>query len=113
MVSKVRVEEAIGMPLAHDVTKVVPGGSKGPAFRRGHIIKKEDISELLRIGKEHVFILSLDEGEVHEEEAALRIARAVMGPGLVHSEPSEGRVDLTTARAGIIKIDVAVPDEIN
>ncbi len=113
MISKVRVEEAIGMALAHDVTKVVPGSFKGPAFRRGHIIREEDIPEFLRIGKEHVFILNHDEGHVHEEEAALRIAKAVMGQGLAHSLPREGRVNLTTLFSGVIKIDVAALDEIN
>ena len=113
MISKVRVEEAIGMAIAHDITKVVPGSFKGPVFQRGHIITKEDIPELLRIGKEHVFILNLAEGQVHEEEAALRIAKAVMGQGLTHSPPSEGRVDLMTASPGVIKINVAALDEIN
>ena len=113
MIKKVRVEEAIGMALAHDLTKVVPGGFKGPAFKRGHVITKDDIPELLNIGKEHVFVLTLDEGEVHEEEAAVRIARAVMGKGLRHSLPSEGRVNLKTTADGLIKINVAALDEIN
>ncbi len=113
MINKVRVEEAIGMPLAHDITKVVPGSSKGPAFRRGHIVKTEDIPEFLRIGKEHVFVLDLEKGQVHEEEAALRIANAVMGEGLTHSLPSEGKVDLTTTSVGLIKIDVAALEKIN
>ena len=113
MIKKVRVEEAIGMALAHDLTKVVPGGFKGPAFKRGHIITKDDIPELLSIGKEHVFVLNLAEGQVHEEEAAIRIAKAVMGQGLTHSLPSEGRVNLKTTSAGLIKINVAALDEIN
>jgi hypothetical protein len=113
MIKKVRVEEAIGMALAHDLTKVVPGGFKGPAFKRGHIITKDDIPELLSIGKEHVFVLNLAEGQVHEEEAAIRIAKAVMGQGLAHSLPSEGRVNLKTTSAGLIKINVPALDEIN
>ena len=113
MISRVRVEEAIGMTLAHDITKVVPGSFKGPAFRRGHTIKEEDVAEFLRIGKEHVFIMELDEGQIHEEEAALRIARAVMGPGLVQSEPKEGRINLTAAFAGLLKINLAALDAIN
>ncbi len=113
MISRVRVEEAIGMTLAHDITKVVPGSFKGPAFRRGHIIKQEDIPEFMCIGKEHVFIMDLDEGQVHEEEAATRIARAVMGPGLVQSNPKEGRINLTTAFAGLLKINVTAIDRIN
>ena len=113
MISKIRVEEAVGMALAHDLTKVVPGGFKGPAFKRGHIITKDDIPELLSIGKEHVFVLELAEGQVHEEEAALRIAKAVMGKGLSHSLPSEGRVNLKTTAAGLLKINIAALDEIN
>jgi hypothetical protein len=113
MIKKVKVEEAIGMALAHDLTKVIPGGFKGPAFKRGQIITKDDIPELLSIGKEHVFVLTLDEGEVHEEEAAVRIAKAVMGNGLSPSLPSEGRVNLKTTSAGLLKINVAALDEIN
>ena len=101
------------MALAHDLTKVVPGGFKGPAFKRGHIITKDDIPELLSTGKEHVFVLELVEGQVHEEEAALRIAKAVMGKGLSHSLPSEGRVNLKTTGAGLLKINIAALDEIN
>jgi hypothetical protein len=113
MISKVRVEEAIGTALAHDLTKIVPGGFKGPVFKRGHIIKKEDIPELLSIGKEHVFVLSLAEGQVHEEDAAIRIAQAVTGQSLTHSPPSEGRVNLKTTSPGLLKINVAALDEIN
>jgi hypothetical protein len=113
MIRKVKVEEAIGMSLAHDLTKVVPGGFKGPAFKRGHIITKDDIPELLNIGKENVFVLELVEGQVHEEEAALRIAKAVMGQDLAHSVPSEGRVNLKTTAAGLLKVNVPALDEIN
>jgi hypothetical protein len=113
MIRKVKVEEAVGMSLAHDLTKVVPGEFKGPAFKRGHIITKDDIPELLNIGKENVFVLELVEGQVHEEEAAIRIAKAVMGQGLAHSLPSEGRVNLKTTAAGLLKINVPALDEIN
>jgi len=113
MISKIRVEEAVGMALAHDLTKVIPGGFKGPAFKRGHIITKDDIPELLSIGKEHVFVLKLAKGQVHEEEAALRIATAIMDKGLTLTSPSEGRVNLKTTTDGLLKINVAALDEIN
>jgi hypothetical protein len=113
MIKKVRVEEAVGMALAHDLTKVIPGGFKGPAFRRGHIISKEDIPALLDIGKEHVFVLTLIGGQIHEEEAAICIADAMMGQGLTHSLPSEGRVNLKTTAAGLLKINVPALNEIN
>lgn len=113
MIKQIKVENAVGMILAHDVTLVIPSGFKGPAFSRGHIIRKEDIPEFLNIGKEHIFVLQLEEGEVHEEEAALRIARAVAGQGLTCSKPKEGRVDLTANSRGVLKINVGLLDELN
>ncbi len=56
-----RVEDAIGTVLAHDITEIIPGEFKGTAFRKGHIIQEEDIERLLRIGKEHVYIYELSE----------------------------------------------------
>jgi len=113
MLKKVKLDEAIGMVLGHDVTKVIPGKFKGPVFRRGHIIKKEDIPELLSIGKEHVYVMELGEGEVHEEEAALRIARAISGSGVEFGEPSEGRVNLKAKIPGLLRVNVCLLKEIN
>jgi hypothetical protein len=113
MMNKVRIEEAIGMPLAHAVTRVVPGHFKGQAFGRGHIIKEEDVPVFRSIGKEHIYALTLDEGEIHEEEAALRMARAVAGSGLTHTEPREGRVNLVAGQTGLVRINVTGLNEIN
>lgn len=113
MLKKVKLDEAIGMVLGHDVTKVVPGKFKGPGFRRGHIIKKEDLPELLSMGKEHIYIMELGEGEVHEEEAALRIARAICGSGIDFSEPKEGKVNLKAKIQGLLKINTRLLKEIN
>jgi molybdenum cofactor synthesis domain-containing protein len=113
MLRKVKIEKAIGMVLGHDVTKVIPGKSKGPAFRRGHIIREEDIPELLSIGKEHIYIMELGEGEVHEEEAAVRIAGAISGPDIEFSQPKEGRVNLIAKTHGLLKINVSLLKKIN
>jgi hypothetical protein len=56
---KIPVEEAIGTVLAHDITRIDPGKFKGVAFRKGHIMAREDIPRLERIGKEHLYILDL------------------------------------------------------
>jgi hypothetical protein len=113
MLKKIKVEEAIGMALGHDVTKVVPGEFKGPRFRRGHIIGPEDVPELLNMGKEHVYIIEEEEGEVHEEEAALRIARAVSGPEMKLTSPKEGRVNIESGIVGLLKVNKSLLKEIN
>jgi hypothetical protein len=113
MLRKVKLDDAIGLVLGHDVTKVIPGKFKGPAFRRGHVITKGDIQELQSIGKEHVYVIELDEGEVHEEEAALRIAQAVSGPGLEFSQPKEGRINLRTKYPGLLRVNTVALRQIN
>ncbi len=100
------VEEAVGTVLCHDITQIIPGKFKGRAFKKGHIIKQEDIPRLLDIGKKHLYVLDLRDGMVHEDEAALRIARAAAGPGVKITEPSEGKVSFIAAQKGLLKINV-------
>jgi molybdenum cofactor synthesis domain-containing protein len=109
----VPVTEAVGMMLCHDVTRIVQGREKGPAFKRGHVITGPDVEPLLDMGKANVYVYDLAEGYVHEDDAALRIATAAAGPGVQLSAPSEGRVNLTVARAGLLKVNRAALREIN
>ena len=105
MLKVIPVEEAVGLPLAHDITEIVPGKHKGPAFRRGHIVRQEDISKLLDVGKRHLYVMDLEKDELHEEDAARRLAKAAAGPNLKLTDPVEGRVNLVAEIAGLLKID--------
>lgn len=106
MLKKLPVKDSVGAILYHDITRIVPGEYKGRAFKKGHVIREEDIPILLDIGKEHIYAFELSAGFVHENEAAERIARAAMGPGLRMTEPAEGRVNLETEHTGLLEIDV-------
>ena len=75
------LDKAVGTVLAHDITEIRPGQFKGAAFRKGTIIREEDIEKLRRLGKEHLFVLHIEPGEVHEDDAAVRLAKALAGPG--------------------------------
>ena len=101
----VPVQDAIGMVLCHDVTQIIPGKFKGRAFKKGHIIRPEDVSKLRDIGKEHVYVWEIQEGFLHEDDAAIRIAKAAAGQGIVLSEPKEGKVELSAASRGLLKIN--------
>jgi molybdenum cofactor synthesis domain-containing protein len=109
----VSVADAVGRALSHDVTRIVRGQFKGPAYRKGHVIRAEDIEALLRLGKEHVYVLELEEGDVHEDEAAVRLAKAVAGPGLRLSEPVESRVNLLAGASGLLRVDVGGIRQLN
>ncbi len=73
-----KVEEAVGMVLAHDITEIRPGEFKGPAFRKGHKVERTDLCRLLRLGKRHLFIVDLDQDQVYQDEAAQKLAQAVL-----------------------------------
>ncbi|MBU2702359.1 molybdenum cofactor synthesis domain-containing protein [Sporomusaceae bacterium BoRhaA] len=109
----VNVEEAVGNVLCHDITKIIPGEYKGRAFKKGHIITEEDIPELLKLGKEHIYVWKMEAGKVHENEAGIRLAQAVAGTGLVLSEPKEGKVNLVAAQDGLCMIDEESLLEVN
>lgn len=101
----IRVEDAVGSVLCHDITRIVPGKAKGPAYKKGHIVSEKDIPELLKLGKEHLYVWELKKGFVHEDEAGLRIARALQGQGLTLTEPSEGKVKLVAQTDGMCSIN--------
>jgi hypothetical protein len=112
MMNSLPVEQAVGKVLCHDMTRIVPGECKGPAFRKGHIVREEDIPALLEIGKEHIYVLSLEPGQLHEDEAAVRIAEAAAGPGITLSAPVEGRVNFI-AGPGLLTVNVQALNRIN
>jgi len=112
-VKKVKVEDAVGMVLGHDLTKIVPGKFKGVAFKKGYIIREEDIQELKDMGKNHIYTMELHANEVHEDEAAQRIAEAVMGQGLTMDGPSEGKISLKAQESGLLKVQREALNEIN
>lgn len=109
---KVAVEEAVGMTLCHDITKMIDG-FKGAAFHRGHVIREEDIPELLNIGKKHIFVWEPEADEIHEEDCALRLAALCEVPGAHYTEPSEGKILLKADVDGMFRVNVPLQRAIN
>lgn len=109
----VAVEDAVGMVLAHDLTKIVQGEFKGAAFKKGYIIQKEDIEELKNMGKYNVYVIALDDFKVHENEAAKRLAAAAASERITVTEPLEGKANLKAAVRGLLKINLAALEEVN
>jgi hypothetical protein len=109
----VPVHEAVGMVLCHDITEVVPGKFKGRAFKKGHVVEPADVERLLDLGKEHLYILTMKPGAVHEDEAAVRIAQAAGGRGIRASEPVEGRVNMVSVSTGLLKVNVEALNRVN
>jgi molybdenum cofactor synthesis domain-containing protein len=105
-VKKIKVEDAVGREICHDLTGILPDGKKGVVFRRGHVVREEDILQFLDIGKSHIFIWEADADEIHEDDAALAAAKAVCGPGIESDkEPSEGKILMYAERRGLFRVN--------
>ena len=105
-VKTIPVHQAVGTVLAHDITEIRQHEFKGRAFRKGHIIREEDICHLQRLGKEHLFVLQMAPDEMHEDDAAYAIAKALMGEGVaIKGEPKEGKISIIAERNGLLKIN--------
>lgn len=109
---KVKVQDAIGMTLCHDITAMVDG-FKGAAFKRGHVITQEDIPRLLDIGKQHVFIWEENAGEIHEEDAARRLSQMTTVNGAHYGSISEGKIQLFADQDGMFRVDKALLAAVN
>lgn len=109
---KLKIEDAIGKTLCHDIS-AMRDGFKGAAFKRGHVITKEDIPAFLDLGKRTVFVWEDHAGEVHEEDAALRMAAMTPVEGAHYTAPSEGKVLLIADTRGMFRVDTALQKEIN
>lgn len=109
----IHVSEAVGTVLCHDITRIVPNEEKGAAFRRGHVVTEHDISELLNIGKEHLYVYDPEDGYIHEDDAAIRIASAAAGKGITLSSPVEGKINFTAEYNGLVDIDTDLLFKLN
>ncbi len=109
---KVRVEDAVGMELCHDIT-AMRDGFKGAAFKRGHIVTEEDIPKLLDIGKRNIFVWEENAGEIHEEEAAIRMSQMAPVAKAHYTGPSEGKMLLFADTEGMFRVNRSLLEKIN
>lgn len=106
MIRKIKVKDAVGTVLAHDITEIRPKEFKGPAFKKGHKVCEEDICHLQRLGKNHLYQMDMSEDEIHENEAASILVNALAGEGACWSdEPHEGKINILADRDGLLSLD--------
>lgn len=108
MIKTIELKDAVGMTLAHDITEIRPGEFKGAAFHKGHTVCNEDLCRLQKLGKNHLYLIDLEADEIHENEAAAIMAKALAGKGVIwKNEPREGKIGLKADRDGLLVINVA------
>jgi hypothetical protein len=83
----------------------------GPDLRKGTVLSPEHLERVRKAGDVHV--VELEPGDLHEDEAALRLAAALSGPGLVAQPPVQSQTRLTATHRGLVRVKVELVDAIN
>lgn len=109
----IKTEDAVGHVLCHDLTRIVKGEFKDAQFRKGHVVRPEDIPMLLSMGKEHLYVWEMEPGMLHENEAAERLYAITRGPHMSRSEVKEGKIELFAEEAGLFAVDLAKLTAVN
>ena len=109
----IKTEDAVGHVLCHDMTQIIPGVSKGPRFRKGHIVTAEDIPVLLSMGKEQLYVWELQPGFLHENDAAERLCALCQNANMRKSETKEGKIELSSDIDGVFLVDTERLNAVN
>ena len=110
---EIKTVDAVGQVLCHDITQIIKDVSKGPVFRKGHIIKEVDIPVLLSVGKDHIYVWENDETMMHENDAAEVLCEICKGENISRSEAKEGKIELKAECDGVLQIDEETLNMVN
>lgn len=98
------LSQAEGSILAHSLTI---GGKK---LSKGRWLTADDLAAIAGDGRTSVIAATLESGDLHEDEAAARLAAALVpdeaGAGIRLTRAATGRVNVYAAVAGVVEIDV-------
>lgn len=103
----VPLKAAQGAVLAHSVA------TDTGRLRKGRVLSAQDIATLKTAGLSEVIVARLEDGDVDENTAALRLAQAVTGSGLRLSKPFTGRVNLLADGPGVVMLNVPALEAVN
>ncbi len=109
----IKTKDAVGQVLCHDITQIIKGVTKDVVFRKGHIIREEDIKILLSVGKDNVYIWQKDETKLHENDAAEILKDIAMGQNIYAGEVKEGKIELMASCDGLLTVDTKGVNAIN
>ncbi len=110
---EINTKDAVGHVLCHDITQIVKDKVKGVAFKKGHVVREEDIDTLLSLGKDHLYVWEKKEGILHENEAAMILRDICKNEYMEESDVKEGKIELYAIIDGLLKINVEKLREVN
>ncbi len=102
---QIKTVDAVGQVLCHDITQIIKDVKKDVAFKKGHVIKEEDIPVLLSVGKENIYIWEKQDGILHENEAAEILYGICKNKHMKPSPVKEGKIEVIADVDGLFKLD--------
>ncbi|MDF2118414.1 molybdopterin-binding protein [Roseiarcaceae bacterium H3SJ34-1] len=103
----VPVTESMGSIVAHAVRR------DGLVLKKGQIIDETQIESLRASGVAEIVVARKEDGDIGEDEAALRLARVVAGINVRVETPFTGRSNFYATSGGVLVIDQGAIDRIN
>jgi molybdenum cofactor cytidylyltransferase len=87
----------------------------GQRWRKGRLLTPDEVRRLSvsAASDRPVTLLIPEPGDLHEDQAALRLAAVAAGSGLVQRGPNESRVDLHAAHAGVLHVRTAALERVD
>ena len=94
-------------------TLLVPDDHHRVLLLKGRILTRDDWPVVAGARIEELHIVRMEAGDIHEDEAARRLAKTVAGPGVLVHGPVESQVRLSAEVNGIFKVDVQRLEALN
>lgn len=104
-------DKAVGTYLAHAQNGLVDGASV--RIKKGTLLDAAKVKALSANGHATIAVAQLSPGDVHEDEAAARLAAAVCDDHIRVDLPFTGRANLFAKRAGLFVPDPVLVNQIN
>lgn len=110
---QIKTVDAAGHILCHDITQIIKGVTKDVVFKKGHVVREEDIPVLLSVGKENLYVWENQEGMLHENEAAEILYGICKNDHMKPSPVKEGKIEVIADADGLFKLDTERLYQIN
>ena len=101
--------DLVGAVLTRDLSVA------GERWSKGRRLSAADLARFASSppGDDGVTVIALEAGDLHEDEAAERLAAAVAGPGLDSRRPVQSRVDLVATADGVVHVRIPELERLN
>jgi hypothetical protein len=96
-------ERLVGWVLAHDVRD----GAGALLGRKGERLDLAGAARLVAGSRDEVHLIEMEAGDLHEDPAGERVARAVAGAGVTVRESSGGQWAIVSGHRGVLRVAIA------